>query len=99
MPKARLVLYTKYIDKQAGLVEMKIYKVPKTPATPDGFKYSLVYVHDGRRLVGYDNHEQKGDHRHYKERTAHYRFTTVDQLVTDFLSDVAAAKEEMPHES
>jgi hypothetical protein len=85
MPKARLV--------------MKIYKVPKTSATPDGFKYSLVYVRDGRRLVGYDNHEQKGDHRHYGERTVLSRFTSVDQLVTDFLSDVAAAKEEMTHES
>ena len=50
MPKAGLVLHTKYIDKQAGLA-------------------------------------------------APYRFTTVDQLVTDFLSDVVAAKEEMPHES
>ena len=50
MPKARLILHTKYIDKHAGL-------------------------------------------------TAPYRFTAVDQLVTDFLSDVAAAKEEMPHES
>jgi hypothetical protein len=99
MPKARLVLHTKYIDERAGLVEMKIYKVPKTPATPDGFKYSLVYIRDGQRLVGYDNHEQKGDHRHHRHRTAPYQFTSVDRLITDFLSDVAAVKKEMKHES
>ena len=44
MPKAKLVLHTKYVDEQGGLVEMKVYDVPKAPATPYGFKYSLVYI-------------------------------------------------------
>ncbi len=73
---------------------MKAYQVPKTPTTPHGFKYSLVYVLGGRRLVGYDNHEHKGDHRHYRNETGPYAFTTIDRLIADFLRDVASIKEE-----
>ena len=43
-------------------MEIKAYRVPKTMSTPHGYKYSLVYIYDGHRLVGYDNHERKGDH-------------------------------------
>ncbi|MEW6544686.1 MAG: DUF6516 family protein [Nitrospirota bacterium] len=94
MPKAKLVLHTRYIDEQGGLVEMKAYHVPKTANAPHGFKYSLVYIRGGQRLVGYDNHERKGDHRHYLSDTAPYVFTTVDRLIEDFLRDVGAIRKE-----
>jgi hypothetical protein len=45
-------------------------------------------------LVGYDNHERKGDHRHYRTNTMPYDFTTVDRLIEDFLRDVDAIKKE-----
>jgi len=38
---------------------MKAYDVPKTASAPHGFKYSLVYIRGGNRLVGYDNHEAR----------------------------------------
>ena len=94
MPKAKLVLHTRYVDEQGGLVEMKVYDVPKTPSTPYGFKYSLVYILKGQRLVGYDNHEHKGDHRHFRATTTPYIFTTVDRLIEDFRRDVTAVKKE-----
>ena len=96
MPKGRLVLHTKYIDELGAIVEMKAYQVPKTMSTPHGYKYSLVYIFDGRRVVGYDNHEQKGDHRHHRALTLPYAFTSVHRLIDDFLSDVAAIKKEIP---
>lgn len=95
MSRARLVLHTKYIDEQGGLVEMKAYRVPRTASAPHGFKYSLVYIRDGRRLIGYDNHERRGDHRHYRAVTEPYGFTTVEQLIADFLRDMAAIKKEL----
>ena len=94
MAKAKLVLHTRYVDEQGGLVEMKAYHVPKTASTPQGFKYSLVYIRGGQRLVGYDNHEHKGDHRHYRASTTPYNFTTVDRLIEAFLRDVDAIKKE-----
>jgi Family of unknown function (DUF6516) len=96
MPKGRLVLHTKYVDERGGIVEMKAYQVPKTTNTPHGCKYSLVYIFNGRRLVGYDNHERKGDHRHHRTVTRPYAFKSADRLIDDFLSEVAAIKKEIP---
>jgi hypothetical protein len=59
-----------------------------------GFKYSLVYTLKRQRLVGYDNHEHKGDHRHFRATTTPYIFTTVDRLIEDFRRDVTAVKKE-----
>ncbi|WP_371418458.1 peptidylprolyl isomerase [Methylocapsa sp. S129] len=45
------------------------------------------------RQVGYDNERGKGDHRHLDGREFPYTFTSVEELVRDFLSDV---RERMP---
>lgn len=95
MPKAKLVLHTRYVDEQGGLVEMKAYDVPRTPTTPHGFKYSLVYIRYGKRLVGYDNHEHQGDHRHACANTSPYTFSTIEQVIEDFLRDVETIKKEL----
>jgi len=44
---------------------MKIWQVPVSEDKPHGYKYSLVYIVGGERLIGYDNAEGKGDHRHF----------------------------------
>ena len=95
MSKGRLILHTKYIDEVGGIVEMKVYQVPKTASTPHGYKYSLVYVLNGERLVGYDNHEQQGDHRHCRDEIVPYTFRSFDRLVEDFLKDMMATRREI----
>lgn len=47
---------------------------------------------ESERLIGYDNEPGKGDHRHYGEREETYSFSTPEQLLTDFLADVRAAR-------
>jgi len=42
----------------------------------------------GERVVGYDNHHPKGDHRHYMGREAEYRYKDPATLIRDFLNDV-----------
>lgn len=76
----------------SALMEATIWRVP-TPVPPSGhdLKYSLVYIVDGQRVVGYDNERGKGDHRHIGGREESYAFTTVEQLINDFLADVRAA--------
>lgn len=39
--------------------------------------------------MGYDNERPKGDHRHAGGIERVYRFTDVETLVRDFLTDVA----------
>jgi hypothetical protein len=68
---------------------MKIWRLPQAvPGRPHGLKYSLFYGYPGERLVGYDNESGKGDHRHVEQHEAAYEFTTVEQLIDDFLADV-----------
>ena len=72
-----------------AILEMTIWRVPQpVPPTFHGLKYSLFYGRPGVRLVGYDNERGKGDHRHFGPKEEHYNFTSAEQLVADFLSDV-----------
>lgn len=76
----------------AGFVQMVVWKVPApVPPSTHGFKYRLVYVVDGERMVGYDNERGKGDHKHIRGRESRYRFVDVATLLDDFWSDVMEA--------
>ena len=89
MASATLIYHDKAALPEGGLVEMKIWALPQaTPERPHGLKYSLFYGRDDKRIVGYDNEAGKGDHRHLHGHEEAYRFTTVEQLMADFLADV-----------
>jgi hypothetical protein len=85
---SQLIFYRKNIEAGGDIVEMKIWEVPQSRKTPEGIKYSLVYIREGKRLVGYDNAEGKGHHKHIGNRETLYPFEEVDRLVEDFLADV-----------
>jgi hypothetical protein len=84
----RLIFYRKNIEAGGDIVEMKVWEVPRSRRTPEGIKYSLVYIREGKRLIGYDNAEGKGHHRHIGNVETVYPFEHVDRLVGDFLADV-----------
>ncbi len=76
-----------------GRIEGVIWQVPDAvPPTRHGYKYRLVYVVDGVRVVGYDNERGKGDHRHIGRKEMSYRFVDVPTLLKDFLRDVEEAQ-------
>ncbi len=58
------------------------------PPTTHGLKYSLVYIVEGARVIGYDNERNKGDHRHFKGKETPYRFRSIEELLADFVADV-----------
>ena len=87
--KAKRIFYDRMEFADGAILEMVIWLVPKSvEGSAHHLKYSLVYGRPGLRLVGYDNEQGKGDHRHFDEREAAYLFTTPEALVEDFLSDV-----------
>ena len=90
MPEALLLLKTRSVNA-GGIVEMVVWQVP-TPVPPSehAFKYRLVFVRAGKRVVGYDNERGKGDHKHIGEREVPYRFVDIETLMADFLGDVEA---------
>jgi hypothetical protein len=91
MPDAILIEDRKLLLDSGAIVQIKIWQLPQaTKERPHGLKYSLFYGRRGERVVGYDNEAGKGDHRHYREREREepYRFTTYQNLLSDFWQDV-----------
>ncbi|MFZ4858317.1 MAG: toxin-antitoxin system TumE family protein [Desulfuromonadaceae bacterium] len=86
--KAALISHDRFNDPFGNLVEMKLWSVPVNDHTLHGVKYSLVYIVNGVRVVGYDNERGKGDHKHIEGAEISYTFIDVDALVKDFRIDV-----------
>jgi hypothetical protein len=85
--KAKLAFHTKTI-KGDEIVEVKIWQVLKSLDRPHGIKFSVVYIKGGKRLLGYDNEEQKVYHRHYLDKEAPYEFEDIWTLIGDFKIDL-----------
>jgi hypothetical protein len=99
MARATLILHRKRIFADGGVVELKLWQVPKSVrGSGHRFKYSLFYGHGGMRIVGYDNEPGKGDHRHYGEREEPYAFVSPEALLADFLRDVRSARRRQARE-
>ena len=64
--KAKLLFHRKNIESNGDIIEMKIWQMPDSKDKPHGLKYSLVYIQNGKRIIGFDNAEGKGDHKHYR---------------------------------
>jgi hypothetical protein len=91
--KAVLLARSKEVLSDGAILEMVIWRLPEpVPGCDHFYKYRLYYGRYGVRLVGYDNERPKGDHRHINGVETSYKFTSVDQLVEDFLSTVRARR-------
>ena len=87
--KAKLLFHQRIDYDDGAIVEMVLWRVPSpVPPSTHGLKYSLFYGRPGIRLVGYDNERGKDDHRHFRGVETTYEFSTVEQLMADFWSDV-----------
>jgi hypothetical protein len=86
---AQLLFRDKYIYADGAIREMVIWRLPEADSERvHGLKYSLFYGHPGKCLVRYDNERGKGDHRHAGDLEAPYDFTSVEQLIRDFKTDI-----------
>ncbi len=92
--KAEPYYMFKRLYENGDIIEIKVWKVEKGSDKPYGIKYSMAFIRDGKRVVGYDNAERKGDHKHYKGKEYQYSFRDIDELMDDFFSDVRRFKNE-----
>jgi len=97
--KAKLLAHRKELNVDGHITELKAWIVPLTEHTPHGLKYSVVYIVNGVRVVGYDNERGKGDHRHFAGVETPYTFISMTQLVVDFNADVTRYLEGDDNES
>jgi len=89
---AKPIIDYREVNDHGDIIQVRIWRVPKSEDFPEGVKYSLVYIHvEGdsyRRVLGYDNERGKGHHKHYFGREEPVRFEGVEKLVEMFLRDV-----------
>ncbi|MGQ3683584.1 MAG: toxin-antitoxin system TumE family protein [Candidatus Loosdrechtia sp.] len=90
--KGRLIQHIKVREDTGNIVEIRLWQVNPSHDKPHGYKYSLVYIVKGKRVIGYDNAEGKGDHRHYRDKEEVYTFKSVDKLIEDFYNDIRKVK-------
>ena len=72
-----------------GIVEIAIWRLPApVPPCTHYYKYRIVFVKNGRRIVGFDNERGKDDHRHLDDVESPYRLVDVQTLLVDFWREV-----------
>ena len=87
--KAVLLLDERRDIGEDRFIELVVWQVPQpVRASKHLFKYRLAFVIGGSCVLRYDNETGKGDHRHAGAVESPYRFTTPEQLYTDFMADV-----------
>ncbi len=96
--KAVPLLRRRVVLAADAFAEIAVWKVPE-PVPPSGhpFKYRLAYVVGGECVLRYDNERGKGDHRHFGEQEFDYVFSTPEQLMLDFNTDIARWNHEHSH--
>ena len=96
--KALQLVNTRITYSASAFAELVLWQVPKpSEGAPHGFKYRLAYVVRGQCVLRYDNETGKGDHRYFGAKESAYVFTTPDQLIADFQSDIARWNHENPN--
>jgi len=87
--KATLITRFKDVTPDGGLIELVVWRLPKpVPPCKHRFKYRLVFVLHGERVVGFDNERGKGDQCHIAGEEREYAFVGLTQLVEDFIAEV-----------
>lgn len=91
--KAALLRRQKSVLSDGAILELVIWRVPQpVEGCTHSYKYRLYYGRNGERIMGYDNERPKGDHRHVGGVETPDAFSTVEDLVRDFLADVEKAR-------
>ncbi len=93
--KAALLLHERHQVKAKAFVELKVWRVSRSvKGLRHKYKYSLAYIVQGECVRRYNNEAGKGDHKHTGLVESSYRFTTPEQLLADFWSDVDEWRDE-----
>jgi len=78
----------KQIRDDGDIIDISIQRVKKSKEYPEGVRYSLVYVRDGKNIVRYDNYLGHGHHKHIRSRRKEYEFKDEWALIRDFEKDL-----------
>ena len=82
---ATQILIDKQLYKDGSFVQFRIWQLTE-PVLPSAhlYKYSVVYIVGGIRVIGFDNERGKGDHFHFHGSEYPYRFTGIALTIASF---------------
>ena len=93
--KAVQLVRTRITYSDTAFAELVLWQVQRpVDGSEHNFKYRLAFVVRGACVLRYDNESGKGDHRHFGQSENVYRFTTPEQLISDFQRDIARWNDE-----
>lgn len=91
--EAELIHSFKSVAASGEMTELVVWRLPQpVPPSTHCYKYRAAYIVERQRVIGFDNERGKGDHRHSDGQEFPYSFTTVEQLVEDFIAAIAARR-------
>lgn len=86
---AALLAHAKEVRDDGSIIEVVIWELPQPlPPSTHRYQYRLFFGAAGVSRVRYDNERGKGDHRHAGDQEYGYTFSSVEQPLADFQSDV-----------
>lgn len=87
---SEIVMFQRFdFPEDNTFIRIKVWKVdPKVKASRHNYKYSLVYVVNGVCALRYDNEAGKGDHKHIGDAEYPVIFSTLEDLLSQFQTDV-----------
>ncbi len=87
--QARLLLRERRVVSESRFAEMVIWSLPDSASgRAHGFKYRLAFVVDEICVLRFDNEAGEGDHKHVGGKEVPYLFTSLEQLVADFWTEI-----------
>ena len=86
-------------EENGDIIEIRIFRVPISDKNKEGISYSLVYIRNKERIIGFDNfegHEKEGKrhHKHVKGQIIAYEFVDIWKVINDFNNEVEKIKKE-----
>jgi Family of unknown function (DUF6516) len=87
--RAEPLLDERHVLSETAFAELVVWRVP-TPVRGSAhrFRYRLALVVESECVLRYDSEPGKGDHKHVGDLEYAYEFTTPEQLLADFWTDV-----------
>jgi len=86
MRAARIIAEVRTVFDDGSFTEVVVWRVPEpVPPSEHAYKYSLVYIVEGVRVLGFDNERGKGDHKHEDGIETKYEFSSIDTVLEDFV--------------
>lgn len=86
--KPELITHSKEYLSPTEMVEITFWKVPESASHPEGVLYSCVYLKKirtkFRRVLGFDNHEKKGHHKHFLGKEEKIIFINKNEMEERF---------------